>query len=397
MKILHITKDDFSGAGLCCMRIHKSLLEIGIDSKVIVERKRNKVDGVYQYGHYRQLLYRAINKLLRKVGITHSDYNEMLKLSEKTHVPYTLPTSKVDLSKHPLVKEADVIHLHWVNGYVDYPSFFATINKPIVWTLHDENLFYGISQYSNSYNPDNSLEIKYNSIKINSLKQIKNLAVIFLSNYLYNKFADNSRIKDASKYIIHNSVDCSIFKPKDKLAVRNRLGIGNDTIVLLFMAYMITDPRKGLVTLLKAVKILGGNIKILAVGITEGFEDEKLITTGLITDVSEMSDIISAADYFVMPSQQEAFAQTPLEAMACGIPAIVFPVSGTEELIQDINGVRCEGFALDDLLNGLRKAFSKKYDANEIRMYVKKEFSPSTIAGQYVSVYKDMVTRGNII
>jgi hypothetical protein len=35
--------------------------------------------------------------------------------------------------------------------------------------------------------------------------------------------------------------------------------------------------------------------------------------------------------------------------MACGVPAIVFPVSGTEELIRPQNGVRAAGFTSEDL------------------------------------------------
>ena len=37
-----------------------------------------------------------------------------------------------------------------------------------------------------------------------------------------------------------------------------------------------------------------------------------------------MSVAYSCADYFVMPSKKEAFAQTPMESMACGVPALVF-------------------------------------------------------------------------
>ena len=394
MKVLHITKDDFSGAGLCCLRIHKSLQEIGIESKVIVERKRGHDTNVYQYGHYRQLLYRAINKIFRKANLIFSDYNRVLRLTEKMHVPFTLPTSILDLSKHPLVKEADVIHLHWVNGYIDYPSFFKAVKKPIVWTQHDENLFYGISHYSASFNPENYLECKYNQIKIDSLKNIENLSVIFLSNYFYEKFGEDLRISKASKYIINNSVDTSKFKRKDRITVRKSLGIDDDTVALLFVAYLITDPRKGLTTLIDAVKSLNKKIKILAVGNTSGFENEYVTTIGLVTDAEKMSGLISAADYFVMPSLQEAFAQTPLEAMACGIPVITFPVSGTDELIREFNGVRCNGFTTDDLLTGLEVAFRHEYDANEIREYVEREFSPTKIASQYVDVYKGMLKKG---
>ena len=60
-------------------------------------------------------------------------------------IPYSEYTSLVD---HPLVQEADIIHLHWIAGFVDYPTFFKKVDKPIVWTIHDENPGLGGSHYT---------------------------------------------------------------------------------------------------------------------------------------------------------------------------------------------------------------------------------------------------------
>ena len=66
---------------------------------------------------------------------------------KQLHIALSLPTSIFDVSKSNLVKEADIIHLHWVGDFVDLPSLSKKVNKPIVWTLHDENLFCGIRHY----------------------------------------------------------------------------------------------------------------------------------------------------------------------------------------------------------------------------------------------------------
>jgi glycosyltransferase involved in cell wall biosynthesis len=44
--------------------------------------------------------------------------------------------------------------------------------------------------------------------------------------------------------------------------------------------------------------------------------------------------VYSAADVFVMPSLQEAFGYTTIEAMACGTPVIGFDTGGTSDMIQ---------------------------------------------------------------
>ena len=134
------------------------------------------------------------------------------------------------------------------------------------------------------------------------------------------------------------------------------------------------------------------NARILAVGSNgSNFKHEKLISIGSITDPDELSKAYSAADYFVLPSSQEAFAQTPIEAMACGVPAIVFPVSGTEELINRNNGIRCHDFTVTSLIDAIKEAMTNEYDSNVIIDDVKNRFSPQVIANNYVSFYKEVL------
>ena len=50
--------------------------------------------------------------------------------------------------------------------------------------------------------------------------------------------------------------------------------------------------------------------------------------------------VYSAADVFVMPSSQEAFGLTALEATACGTPVIGFAVGGLLDILRPgINGL----------------------------------------------------------
>ena len=104
-----------------------------------------------------------------------------------------------------------------------------------------------------------------------------------------------------------------------------------------------------------------------------------------------MSIAYSCADYFVMPSMKEAFAQTPIESMACGVPAIVFPVSGTDELITPINGIRTKGFTSKDLEEAITMALSTQYSSKAIRDDMIYRFSPVVIAKKYISFYNNML------
>ena len=79
--------------------------------------------------------------------------------------------------------------------------------------------------------------------------------------------------------------------------------------------------------------------------------------------------------------------------MACGTPAIVFPVSGTEELINDVNGVRCDSFTASDLEKGIRRAMETKFDRNAIRNDVIERYSPDKITKQYLNFYSEMINK----
>lgn len=394
MKILHININDYMGAGLCCYRISKSLQKIGVDSKMLVVHKKSNDDTVFSVGKIRTLLSRAESKFLGLLPFDISEKGCLYKRGKQNKTIYTLPVSNINLFKHPLVKEADIIHLHWVDGLIDYPSFFENVDKPIVWTLHDESLFYGVAHYEKDVIHDD-IEEKYYKIKKQAVSKIKELGIVFLSKYFYEKYSDNAMICAAKKCIIHNSVDTAKFKPVDKVKARKELGLDKDAIFFSFIAYDITEKRKGLKTLIDAVNSFDDTrFKILAIGKNDSFEgDKSVIEIGCVDDSFYMSKILSASDYFVMPSTQEAFAQTPLEAMACGIPTIVFPVSGTEELITRKNGIICNGFTTADLVEGIKKAMNEVYNPIEIREDMEIRFSPISVAQSYISFYNEMLKK----
>jgi glycosyltransferase involved in cell wall biosynthesis len=84
---------------------------------------------------------------------------------------------------------------------------------------------------------------------------------------------------------------------------------------------------------------------------------------------------------------KEAFAQTPIESMACGVPAIVFPVSGTDELITPQNGVRADDFTEESLRQAIKTAMSTSFDSKAIRQDMITRFSPNVIAKKYIAFY----------
>lgn len=392
MKVLHITTKDNAGAGLCCVRIHQSLLAQNIESKVLTMEKTWDNPEIYQYGYKRIMLMKAVSKLLRMIGLEITEWNKVRKLGKKSHTTYSLPISPVDITKSKLIEWADIIHLHWVNNYVDLPSFFSKVRKPVVWTLHDENLFYGIAHYSKDV-IDNDLEKKYASLKRDILINSSNLTVVFLSQYLQRRFSQHVIVQNKRNVVINNSVNCNRFVPIDKIKARNEYAIPLNKKVVCFLANSINEKRKGLQILVDALhEIKEIDWLILAIG---GNGDNRrwdiVKSVGSVTDQHMLNSLLCCCDFMAMPSFQEAFAQSPMEAMACGLPVVVFPVSGTSELINERNGVVCTDFTLEALKKGIMTLMNRQYDSTWIRQDMMNRFSPEVIAKKYIDLYKEIL------
>ena len=301
--------------------------------------------------------------------------------------------SGVDLLRCKWVQWGDVVHLHLVYPMLDYPSFFKKIDKPVVWTLHDENFFLGMAHYTDRQLPDHPLEKHYAEVKAKALEHCKRLGVVLLSEYMMRKFGDSKLLRGRETRVINNAIDIDAYQPIPRATARRRFGLRPDDIVFAFTAHNLTDERKGLDKLCKAIADLRNpKIRILAIGNNpQGAAWPGVVEAGFMSTPTEMSMALSAADYFAMPSRQEAFALSPMEALACGLPVVGFPVSGTSELIDDANGVVCDGFTTESLKRGIATMMGRRYDAGQIRHDLVRRFSPRVMVGKYVKLYEDLL------
>lgn len=391
MKIVHICTYDRGGAGLCCLRIHKSLMNAGVESKFVVLQNTQHFEEEYQYGYYKDRIVAAFMRILKMTRLKISERYKIAALAEGQHTSYTLPVSPVDITKCKWIEWADVVHLHWVNDYLDYPSFFNKIKKPIVWTLHDENLFYGIAHLRKNILPNNPLEIKYRQLKCEALRCPERLSIVFLSNKMYDDFKNEDIIKGRPKYIINNSVNTKLFIPKDQREMRRKWNIDLKKLVFVFVSTNIADPNKGLDILSDVLFKLNPEAVIIAIGSNPSKKKwVNVNSVGLVKTEAEMCELMNCADYMAMPSFQEAFNQSIIEAMACGLPAVAYPVGGATELINLNNGVLCSDFTSEALENGINLLMKRQFDSNIIREDIINRFSPEVIAAKYINTYKSI-------
>lgn len=170
--------------------------------------------------------------------------------------------------------------------------------------------------------------------------------------------------------VIPCGVDVDLFRPFDRNEAKQKLGFGEDGVVL-FVGRL--DPLKGVDILLRAVAQLerADTTRTIIVGGGEA-DAEMARLRALCSDLGiaervsflgrmaqhELPLYYSAADVSVIPSYYESFGLVALESMACGTPVIASRVGGLPTIVKDgVNGYlvpwRCpEPFAdgLDVLL-----------------------------------------------
>ncbi len=388
MKILIVTLDDIGGVGRVCLDLMKTFRQMGHECHMLVLNKYTQTDGVERYGYLRWKLSKKLSGMLCKLRVEKTKRNEVLQLGGG------IPTSAVNLLHSRWVKWADVVHLHHITGYIDYRSLFTSIgNKPVVFTLHNENFFYGLAYYEFQLQCEHPLEQYYAQMKRHVLAQAKNLGIVMLSDYYGEKFKGHELLKGREVRIINNAVDTTIYRPIPKADARLRLGLSRNDILIGFVAFCISEQRKGIDKLSEAVCRIGNpNIKIIAVGKNIHHHSwPNVIEMGYKDTTDALCEVLSAADFFAMPSTEEAFALAPMQAMACGLPVVAFPVSGTSELINDLNGVVCSDFTVEALQAGIMTLMSRSYDAAAIRQDMVTRFSPELIASKYCSLFSDLL------
>lgn len=163
--------------------------------------------------------------------------------------------------------------------------------------------------------------------------------------------------------VIHNGVDLERFHPRlrdtEAFELRKELGLSEDDVLLVFLGNGF--ERKGLMPLLMACEeVFSGDprLKLLVVGkdtrpapyqavAKEGHLRDRVRFLGQRRDVPA---ILAAADLYLLPTRYDAFANTTLEALACGTPVITTQWNGGSEVIDSTCGAVLDDSSLEGSL-----------------------------------------------
>ncbi len=415
MKILHFSASDGSGgAGVAARRLHYALTEIGINSLLVVQKKTTDLPTVHtHFDRFKQLLSLVRPWMEQKLYLTLKGYTAISIFS-------SFKFSSGLVKKYIKKFNPDLIHLHWINAGFMNGSDFKYIKKqgiPVVWTMHDSWPFTGgchipgkcnfftsgcgtCQVLKSSTKNDLSREI-YNKKK--KLYKDMSLYLIAPSEWIA-KNAENSKLfNNANISIIPNGININKMKGCPKKVARNLLNLSSDDKIILFGAPAATkDRNKGWDLLLSALTITSTWDKILVFGSGDSdIEiDPKIYTKihflGSFYDELSLSIIYSAADAMLVPSRQESFGLTALEALSCGTPVVAFNATGLKDIVVHKNcGYLAEPYSVQDFANGIDWILSQKADdiSQKAVKRVESVFSIDIVVNQHINLYKKILTK----
>lgn len=398
MKVLILSSSDCGGAGIAALRLHKALMENGINSSILCFFKGTNTPKVYRSRVNKSLFVKAIERI--SIPFRQNKYKKYHQLLlQGTYEIWSFPEAIYDISKHPLVKQADIINIHWIGNHLNYESFFRNVKKPIVWTLHDMNPFLGIAHYRGDR--DNHpqflfLEEQIRQIKLKAIAQHPNVSVVNLCNWM-KSYSSNSEVFANRKHaVIPNSIDITTFKVYDKIEVRKELDLPLDKPVLLFVSQSVGNRRKGFDLLQEALKKLNRDCVLLVVGsVSDGLKDvSNCRIVGTVNEEQRMAMLYAAADAFILPSREDNLPNTMVESLCCGTPVISFSNGGMRDHIQTLkNGVLVETMTSDALLEGIHLFLDNitLFDRESISHEAHALFSPANQAKSYMEFFQKCI------
>jgi len=420
MKVLLVSKSaKRGGAAIAASRLMHILKENGVETKMLVQEGEDPDSGVYSTTH--SALKRGMNFL--RFVIERLTFLRREK-SPDIRFLFSLANTGEDLSCNPHVRDADIIHLHWVNGgFLSFASLekLLDLGKPVVWTLHDMWPFTGGCHHAlncEGYKQEcgqciylkkpgeRDLSHRLWKKKNNLLKDRK-ITIITPSIWMQKGVRGSTLLGHQEIFAIPNPVDHHLFKPADRQLSCENLGLDPSKKHILFGAASVKNLYKGFTYFREAMELLNRNaeategVEIILFGKGGGdLQDMFPVKTHCIDYISSVQTIVelySAAHLFVISSLQDNFPSTLIESMLCGTPVAGFRTGGIPEMIGHLeDGYLAEHKSAADLARGMEWILSNEdYNSLSVRCReaATKRFSSAKAAEKHIRLYQGLMDK----
>lgn len=424
MKILHLVSGELSGgAAKGAYNLHLALKAQNIESSILTNAKDN-----YKDSSIIKLSQNTQQKLISK-ALNILDNAPLYLYKKRLHRIFSNNFFGHNVLHTKAYKEADIIHLHWINGALLSLHALANIKKPIVWTLRDMwamsgGCHYPIADidiesmqkiplkfcdgyqkqcgYCVNLGSQHKYDLSYLNLKRKAAAYPKNMQLIALSYFMYQCAKQSTLFKDSAISIIPNCIDTDAFSPLSKAHARQILKLPSDKKIILCGANAIDDFYKGFAQFIESLAYIDKEKYVLCFF---GHCDKSLLQHlgfatyhfGYHNSHIALRILYNATDVFVAPSLIESFGKTIAESLSCGTPVVAFDYSATRDIItHKRDGYLAKSFQSRDLARGIDficHSDSAAYQAlsHHARYKAQKYFHPEVVAKAHIALYQSLL------
>lgn len=227
-------------------------------------------------------------------------------------------------------QKLDLLHLHYAIPHASAAYFARQILKrtgqdvPFITTLHGTDIT--LVGKDSTYAPVVTFSINESD------------AITAVSDSLRDETIKSFPI-EKEIHVIPNFVDVKRFHQTDKNHFKQMLAPGGERILVHVSNFRSVKRVPDVIRIFEAVrKEVPGKLLMIGDGPDRLKVEELARTLGVYDDVrflgkqEQISEILSIADLFLLPSETESFGLSALEAMACNVPVISTNAGGLPEI-----------------------------------------------------------------
>jgi len=194
------------------------------------------------------------------------------------------------------------------------------------------------------------------------------------------RLLEDMGVRAGAIHLVRNGVDTSLFRPRDRAACRDELGIARDGALIVFCGRI--EPQKGVGELLTAFERVraarpDARLALLGDGVSRNLtqrvqaEQARLPSGALLAPgprpLREVATWVGACDVFTLPSHNEGTPNVVLEALASGRPVVGSNVGGIPDCLADPrSGLVVPAHDASALGDALVDALNRTWDAEAI-------------------------------
>ncbi len=435
MKVVHFTNNLSDGAGRAAYRLHKALLEQGVESLMLVSEGGCSDETVVELSgaHVTKYVIKSNKDILFR-GISFMSFITRLvywKLKSYRWKPLTLFNFNISFVSSSMVQnylqDVEIICIYSTQSFLSSSlirNIYLVCKAPIVWTPMDIEPLTGGCHFNNgckrfTQSCGNCPQLGNGRkgdisrrIWSQKKKDLKNIPITFVaaSSWVLDHIESSSLFGSKRTKKIFLSVDQNVFTKVDKEIAREILQLPKEKKIILFGAFNLNDKRKGGQYLLTALKKLNEKLRcvdrnlcdsviLLTIGRQNGFKADDMpfnwIHLGEIRDDRILSLVYQASDVLASPSIDDFGPMMVNEAFICAAPIVAFNVGVAPDLLKLKKlGYLAKNYSVDDFSSGLLQCLFGKMDCNnDADIELREECGPSNQAKQYISLFEELLVK----